>query len=197
MLRRIPLVWPLFSLCLLQSSALNAQSLAGDVADLREETTLARQLCGDIQLSLETLEGKYAQQEQRLAALEGQLQSSRSDVLRLEKEVKARDEQLREALVSQESRLVSSVSERLQAFGKQTQRAIDKLAQDTQHPNQDTSLAQLHSQAGRVHVVGPGETLSSIARQYHISASLLQRVNDVKDPTRLQVGQDLFIPEPE
>ena len=109
---------------------------------------------------------------------------------------KGEEAALVELLSAQEARIVSTVSDRLQAFGKQTQRAIDKLAQSNQ-PRQDAAVSQLPSQMGRVHVVSPGETLSAIARMYHVSVSILQRVNDVKDPTRLQVGQDLFIPEPE
>lgn len=170
--------------------------MASHVADLREEVTFTRQTSEDLRWAVEALEKKQAESDRRLSELGAELDSSRSEVLRLRQEAQAREAALVELLSAQEARIVSTVSDRLQAFGKQTQRAIDKLAQSNQ-PRQDAAVSQLPSQMGRVHVVSPGETLSAIARMYHVSVSILQRVNDVKDPTRLQVGQDLFIPEPE
>ncbi len=47
---------------------------------------------------------------------------------------------------------------------------------------------------GFEHVVQPGETLSAIARHYGVSVEELARVNELDDPSRLAVGQRLFIP---
>ena len=47
-----------------------------------------------------------------------------------------------------------------------------------------------------VYVVQRGDTIFSIARSFDIDRDELMRVNGITDPTRLQVGQRLFIPEP-
>lgn len=47
---------------------------------------------------------------------------------------------------------------------------------------------------GRVHVISQGETLTTIARQYDTTVAELTRLNKIKDPRKLQVGQSLFIP---
>ncbi len=46
----------------------------------------------------------------------------------------------------------------------------------------------------QVHVVQPGETLLSIARQYGVTLEALLAANDIQDPNLVQVGQELVIP---
>lgn len=49
-------------------------------------------------------------------------------------------------------------------------------------------------QEGHYHVVRPGENLFRIAQSHHLSYAELARVNAIKDPRRIVVGQRLFIP---
>lgn len=46
----------------------------------------------------------------------------------------------------------------------------------------------------RSHVVGPKETLYSIARKYGVKVDALQKANGIKDPTTLRDGMKLAIP---
>lgn len=46
-----------------------------------------------------------------------------------------------------------------------------------------------------IYIVQRGDTLSGIAKRYGVSASVLQEVNGIEDPRRLQVGQALIIPQ--
>ena len=48
-----------------------------------------------------------------------------------------------------------------------------------------------------VHVVLPGETLSSIAWQYGLTYQAIMEANGMEDPNLLEVGQELIIPPPE
>lgn len=50
------------------------------------------------------------------------------------------------------------------------------------------------AEAPVVHVVAPGDTLGAIARQHEVSTRDLQRYNNLNDPNRLAVGQELRIP---
>jgi LysM repeat protein len=45
-----------------------------------------------------------------------------------------------------------------------------------------------------IHTVQAGDTLIGIAEQYGISVEALQEANDILDPRRLQIGQELVIP---
>lgn len=48
--------------------------------------------------------------------------------------------------------------------------------------------------AQRVHVVQPGETLTSIAAQYGVSPQAIMQANDMENPNRIVSGQRLTIP---
>jgi len=47
---------------------------------------------------------------------------------------------------------------------------------------------------GVYHIVGSGQTLWRIAHTYEIDIKDIMRVNNIKDPTQLGVGSELFIP---
>ena len=50
-------------------------------------------------------------------------------------------------------------------------------------------------EGGITHVVERGETLYRISKIYHIEISELMRVNNIYNPTQLDMGQRLFIPQ--
>ena len=50
------------------------------------------------------------------------------------------------------------------------------------------------AKGGIYHVVKPGETLYRIGRAYDLNYADLARVNRLKDPNQIQIGQKLFIP---
>jgi nucleoid-associated protein YgaU len=47
-----------------------------------------------------------------------------------------------------------------------------------------------------VYVVKAGDTLSQIAKQYGVTLQALVEANDIRDPSLIRVGQELFIPRP-
>ncbi len=59
-----------------------------------------------------------------------------------------------------------------------------------------TSAAARHGRnaPGGVHVVAPGETLSSVAHLYGHSRSVIARANNITPDTKLRIGQQLTIP---
>lgn len=60
-------------------------------------------------------------------------------------------------------------------------------------PKSPTSTA-IPTQAPVVHVVKSGEMLLAIAAQYDLSVETVMMVNEITDPTTLQIGQKLLIP---
>ena len=46
-----------------------------------------------------------------------------------------------------------------------------------------------------IYVVKAGDTLSAIAKAYGVTVEALQEVNTISDPRRLQIGQELVIPQ--
>jgi LysM repeat protein len=54
--------------------------------------------------------------------------------------------------------------------------------------------ATAHAGSGSEHTVARGETLTSIAKMYHVTIDELQRANHIDNPLKLQAGQTLMIP---
>lgn len=50
------------------------------------------------------------------------------------------------------------------------------------------------SSSGKMHVVKSGESLSVIARKYRTSVSTLQRLNGIRNPNKIQIGQRIKLP---
>jgi LysM repeat protein len=48
---------------------------------------------------------------------------------------------------------------------------------------------------GFVHVVGKGETISSIALKYKSKIPWILSANRISDPTKVHVGKELFVPQ--
>ncbi len=58
-----------------------------------------------------------------------------------------------------------------------------------------TSTSVSPTIAPDVYVVQAGDTLGAIAKQYGVTVEALQEANAISDPTRLQIGQKLIIPQ--
>jgi LysM repeat protein len=56
--------------------------------------------------------------------------------------------------------------------------------------------AKASQKSGYSHVVEAGQTISAIAQAYKVSTSSILKANKIKDPTKIRVGQELFIPDP-
>jgi LysM repeat protein len=51
-----------------------------------------------------------------------------------------------------------------------------------------------HTPNGTAHTVARGETLTSIAKLYNVTASELQKFNHIENDRKLQIGQTILIP---
>lgn len=50
------------------------------------------------------------------------------------------------------------------------------------------------AESGKTHVVKKGETLGGIARKYGTTVSALQKLNNIKDPSKIRIGQKIKLP---
>ena len=56
------------------------------------------------------------------------------------------------------------------------------------------AAAPIPAGTGNTHVVTKGETLTSIAKQYHVGIAELQKFNHIENDRKLQIDQTLVIP---
>ena len=138
-----------------------------DRASLTQDQLIAQENQRRLTGRLETLEMQMGQMSRDLDTLRGQLDSRCASIER-----KSEDDKREMA-----SRLSGE---------------LDKLMKQVSAPAAKPAAT---SGRGIEHIVRPGETLYIIAKAYNVSAKTIIDVNKIADPSRLSVGQKLFIPE--
>jgi LysM repeat protein len=179
----------------LVAPSLNAQSLAVEVANLREDVRMLTQRVGELSLNVEQLQREnqglrnQADSGKQAYATLAQLNSAIAELKRANTA----------ALSEQKRETISQVSQQIDQLAKQTQAAIDALSRGSTPSSAGKTLVftdDFSKEAVAMHTVASGETLSSIAKKYGASMRDIQNANKIADPTRIQVGQTLFIPKP-
>jgi LysM repeat protein len=93
------------------------------------------------------------------------------------------------------SDILQEVNRKLSALAKQTNAAVESVAKGmAQRPAVQTTFSENYSQEGTSYTVQKGDTISSIAQKTGARMQDIINANKIGDPTRLQVGQTLFIP---
>lgn len=140
----------------------------------------------EVQMALQRLESRLDAIEQQQSALSGRISTlergngaaSKDDIAALRADlnaVKAQQAEMRGEIVSDLSKRMAQVQAK-QAAALQAQQAAQK--------------------SGYEHVVEAGQTISEIARAYKVSTQSILKANKISDPTKIRVGQKLFIPDP-
>ena len=71
---------------------------------------------------------------------------------------------------------------------------VGKKLEPVVEPVKKEAAAVPATAAPRIHVVGQGDTLWGISRQYGVTVSAIEDANKLADPGRLKIGQQLVIP---
>jgi LysM repeat protein len=156
-----------------------ANPTAFDVASLREDVRLLSQRVNELSLRVEQLEransdlqARVGQNYVTLAQLNDAIKDDRHETLQL-------------------------VSAQIEKLANETQAAINALAKNaaTRPPVSAPTFTDDYSKEGVSYTVQRGDTLSSIAHKTNARTQDIINANKIADPTRLQVGQTLFIPQ--
>ena len=146
----------------------------------------------------------HGQTEQRLGIIDEKLDKLRADVEDLQFRSKKMQEQL-DDLQAQINFLrkaggdtdISALEAKLKAIDAARERdkqvILDTLAKEL--ASLGTGKTAAPTPGGSEHVVQKGETLSSIAAKYGVTAEAIVRANSLNNPNAIQVGQKLAIPK--
>ena len=168
-----------------------APSLQYEVANLREDVRGMMQQVGQLTLRIEQLERENANLLENadanaaaFATVE-QLSDAMADMNRVAKA----------AASSSKSEVLKEMAKQMSKLAKQTNAAIDALAKGmAQRPAVQTKFSDDFAMEGISYTIQKGDTLSSIAKKTNASVKDITNANKIADPTRIQVGQTLFIP---
>ncbi|MCF7687662.1 MAG: LysM peptidoglycan-binding domain-containing protein [Cephaloticoccus sp.] len=164
-----------------------------EVANLREDVRGLVQKVGELNLRVEQLE----RENESLRSGVSSAAQSFATVTQLNDAVADLNRIIKAADSSAKGDVLQQVNQKLTALAKQTNAAIDSLAKGmAQRSVVQTTFSDDFSKEGVSYTVQKGDTISSIAQKNGARTQDILNANKIADPTRLQVGQTLFIPVP-
>jgi LysM repeat protein len=162
-----------------------------ELANLREDVRGLVQRVGELSLRLEQLERENADLRQRASSAD----KSYATVAQLNDAIADLNRNIRTAVTTSKTETLQQVSAQLEKLGKQTNAALDSLARSqATRPAVQTSFSDDYSREGMSYTVQKGDSLASIAKKTGAKQQDIINANKLADPSRITVGQTLFIP---
>jgi LysM repeat protein len=175
---------------LLLAAAAHAQNLPVDLANLREDVRGLSQRVAELSLRLEQVEaenrelrGKAGAAEKNFVTL-SQLNDSVADLNRT----------IKSATGTAKTETLQQVATQIDRLAKQTNAAIDALAKNMATRPVVQTFAEDFPKEGVSYTVLKGDSLASIAKKTGGKQQDIINANKISDPSKIQVGQTLFIP---
>ena len=167
-----------------------APSPGFELASLHEDVRLLSQRVNELGLRIDQLERENSE----LQAKSGQTYVT---LAQLNDAMADMQKTLQAALRDERRETLQLVSAQMEKLANETQAAINALAKGaaTRPAVGTPSFADDYSKEGVTYTVQRGDTLSSIAHKTNARMQDIINANKIADPTRLQVGQALFIPQ--
>jgi LysM repeat protein len=174
-------------------AAASAPSAAAQVelANLREDVRGLTQRVGELALRVEQLERENAELRSRL----GSAGKSQATIAQLNDAVAELNRKLQSAVADAKNDTLQHVATQMEKLAKQTNAALDSLAKvQGTRPAVQTTFSDDYPKQGVSYTVQPGDTLSVIAKKTGAKQQDIINANKLADPSRITVGQTLFIP---
>lgn len=175
-------------------STLLAQSVSPlDVANMREDIRGLQQRVGDLSLRLEQLERENNELRSRVSGTD----RNYATVLQLNQAVEDVNRAIREAVATSKNETLQQVATQMEKLAKQTNAALDSLAKSQgARPAVQPTFSEEYAKEGTSYTVQKGDTIALIAKKTGARMQDIVNANKLSDPSRIVVGQSLFIPNP-
>lgn len=160
-----------------------------DLVALQQDILELRQRVGE-------LSGTVDQLNRDNAALQSKLGQSFATVEQLNRAIADVNRTMQSELADQKRETLAQVASQLEKLGRQTNAALDALAKNqATRPPVQTTFSEDFPKEGVNYTVQSGDTLAVIARKNNAKLQDIINANKISDPTRIRVGQTLFIPQ--
>jgi LysM repeat protein len=177
----------------LAAGALCAQSgpTTLELANLREDLRGLSQRVADLQLRVEQLEHENGELRGKASSAD----RNYATVLQLNQAVDDLSRSVRAEIATSRSETLQHVATQIEKLAKQTNAALDSLAKaQAARPAVQSSFNEDYAKEGVSYTVQKGETLAVIAKKTGARVQDIVNANKISDPSRIVVGQTLFIP---
>lgn len=162
-----------------------------ELANLREDVRGLNQRVGELTLRLEQLERENAELRQRVSASD----KSFVTMTQLNEALADLGRTIRSSAAAAKSEALQQVSTQMEKLAKQTNAALDSLSkQQAARPAVQTTFSDDYPKEGVSYTVQKGDTLAVIARKTGTKQQDIINANKISDPSRIAIGQTLFIP---
>jgi len=126
----------------------------------------------------------------------GRQRRSHTTLEQLNRSIAEVNRTMQSALAEQKRETLNQVSTQLERLAKQTQAAVDAVAKNqATRPVMKTSFENDFPKEGINYTVQSGDTLAVVARKNNAKLQDIINANKITDPSKIQVGQTLFIPQ--
>ncbi len=172
----------------LSSAQTASNNLGYEVANMREDLRGLVQRVGELSLRIEQLE----RENKSLRSATAGLNETYATVSQLNSAIADVNQALRAGDNSTRDQAANAIKE----LARQTNAAVDSLAKGMAQRAAITTptFNDDFSKEGGQYTIQKGDTLSSIASRTNTSVKDIINANRITDPTKIQVGQTLFIP---
>lgn len=162
-----------------------------EFANLREDVRGLTQRVGELSLRVEQLERENAELKQRVGAAD----KSYVSIAQLNDAIADLNRNVRTAANSAKNEALQQVSVQMEKLAKQTNAALDSLAKaQATRPTVQTTFSDSFPKEGISYTVQKGDTIAVIAKKTGAKQQDIINANKLSDPSRITVGQTLFIP---
>lgn len=173
----------------LLSITAHAQTVGTELANLRADVTLLTQKVGALSLKVEDLERENDALKKQAAA------SAQSPANVTVQQLNAAVADLNQAIKAGDAATAASAAAQIKKLGDATNAALDSLAKgQAQRAAVQTTFSESFPTEGISYTVQKGDTLSTISRKTGGKLSDIINANKISDPTKVRVGDTLFIP---
>lgn len=179
--------------CSLLAGAAHAQTSPIDIANLHEDVRVLTQRMDQLQIRVEQLE----RENNELRSQAGGAAQTYATVVQLNDAVAELNRTIKAASAQTKTETLEQVGAQMERLARQTQAALDALAKNQAARPAVTPpvFNEDYPKEGVSYTVQKGDTLSGIAKKFNASVRDIINANKIADPTRLMVGQTLFIPQ--
>jgi LysM repeat protein len=186
-----------FACCIPAAGAFaQAGTAAQRISDLEQDVQALKETVGQLNMQMEelrrtndTLRGQLGKSTQQnadnyvtISQLDSQLTNLRAEMMR--------------AQSTQKDEIIDEVSRQIERLAQQTQQALQTQAVAQAPANApSSSFSDNFPKTGVSYTVQPGDSLTRIARRLNSSLDDIRNANRISDPSKVKVGQVLFIPQ--
>lgn len=173
------------------AAPLAAQTANVDLANLRQDVALLDQRQRALTVQMETLTRENESLRKQVAAASTGVAS----LAQLNDAVADLNKTIRAATAESQRDTLQKVAVQMEALAKQTNASLQSIARSNTAAQVTTpNFNENYPKEGITYTIERGDTLSSIAQKLGANLRDIINANKITDPTKLQVGQTIFIP---